>query len=138
MRAENWPTWHARAVEQLSQLFDREPDARAFVLTGSLAAAEVKEDEWSDVDANIILADHALDRYYLSTAWLSPLGRLVGAERHEDHLANTLRVCLESCQRFDLTFIAESVLAEPSLWNRNPFQPSYVVVWSRLPDLETQ
>lgn len=135
---EDEPTWHARAVEQLSQLFDKEPDARAFVLSGSLAAAEVQEDVWSDVDAKIILANHASDRYYVSTAWLSPFGRLVGAERHENHLTRTLRVCLEGCQRFDLTFIREAALQNPSLWDRNPFHPSYVVVWSRLPDLETR
>jgi len=131
------PTWHARIVEHLSQLFGKEPDARAFVLSGSLAAAEVQEDVWSDVDAQIILADHALDRYYLSIAWLYPFGRLVGVERHENHLTRTLRVCLEGFQRFDLVFIAESALQNPSLWDRNPFHPSCVVVWSKLPDLET-
>lgn len=131
-------TWHARAVEQLSQFFDKEPDARAFVLSGSLAVVEVQKDVWSDVDAKIILANHALDRYYLSTAWLYPFGRFVGAERHENHVTKTLRVCLESCQRFDLTFIAESTLQNPSLWDRNPFHPSYAVVWSKLPDLETR
>ncbi len=135
---EDETTWQARAVEQLSQLFNKEPDARAFVLSGSLAVAEVQEDVWSDVDAKIILADHALDSYYLSTAWLFPFGRLVGAERHENHLTKTLRVCLESFQRFDLTFIAESALQHLSRWDRNPFHPSYVVVWSKLPDLETR
>jgi hypothetical protein len=132
------PTWHARTVEQLSQFFGKEPDVRAFVLGGSLGAAEVQEDVWSDVDAKIILADHALDRYYLSTAWLYPFGRLVGAERHENHLTKTLRVCLESFQRFDLTFIAESALQHPAFWDRNPFHPSHVVMWSKLPDLETR
>jgi hypothetical protein len=130
--------WHTLAVERLSQLFVKEPDARAFVLSGSLAAREIQEDAWSDVDAKIILADCALDRYFMSTAWLNPFGRLVGAERHERRFAKTLRVCLESFQRFDLTFIAESALETPSLWDRNPFHPEYAVVWSNIPDLETR
>src|SRR5687768_18119631 len=105
---EDTLTWQAQAVEQLSQFFVKEPDAKAFVPTGSLAAAEVQVDIWSDVDVKVILADHAVDNYYLSTAWLSPFGQLIGAERHGNSLTRTLRVCLESFQRFDLTFIAES------------------------------
>lgn len=132
------PTWHAQAAEQLSKLFDKDPEAKAFVLTGSLAAAEVQVDSWSDVDAKVILADEAVERYYLSTAWLSSFGRLIGAERHEDSLTKTLRVCLEGFQRFDLTFIAESTLRNSSLWNHNPFHPLYTIIWSRLPDLEEQ
>jgi hypothetical protein len=130
-------SWHTRAIEQLSQLFDKEPDARAFVLSGSLAAEEIHVDVWSDVDAMVILAECALGRYFLSTAWLHPFGQLVGVERHESRAAKTLRVCLEGFQRFDLTFISESALRSPSLWDRNPFHPSYAVVWSRLVDLET-
>jgi hypothetical protein len=131
-------TWQARAVEQLSRLFDEDPDTRAFVLSGSLAAPEVQEDVWSDVDAKIILADHAVDRYALSTAWLAPFGRLIGAERHASRVTKTLRVCLEGFQRFDLTFIPESAWAGPSSWERNPFHPADVVVWSRLADLATR
>ena len=130
--------WQSQAVEQLSQMFHKEADTRAFVLTGSLAALDVQEDIWSDVDAKIILADWALDRYYLSTAWLSPFGQLIGLERHESYLAKTLRVCLENFQRFDLTFIGESALPNSDWWDGNSFHSVFVVVWSRLPDLERQ
>lgn len=75
-------TWQARSVEQLSRFFDKEIEAKAFVLTGSLAAENVQKDVWSDVDVKIILTDDALDRYYLSTAWLAPFGKMVGADRH--------------------------------------------------------
>lgn len=125
---EHKPTWQARAVEQLSQLFDKEPDAKAFVLTGSLASQEAQEDVWSDVDAKIVLADHVLDRYYLSTDWLFPFGRVIGVERHDHERTKTLRLCLEGFQRFDLTFIAASALQHPSLWDDNPFYPAHVVV----------
>jgi hypothetical protein len=42
--------WHAQIVEQLSLFFRNEPDARAFVLTGSLTASEIQPDRWSDID----------------------------------------------------------------------------------------
>jgi len=133
----NPPSWHRQVIEQLSQLFEDDPDARAFVLYGSLADADIHEDFWSDVDAVVILAEDAVDRYTLSAAWLTPLGRLVGAERHQAALSSTLRVCLEGFRRFDLTFIAESALRSHMLWKRSPFPSARVVLWSRLPDLET-
>ena len=130
--------WQAQAVEQLSQRFKREPGARAFILSGSLSAAGDQADFWSDVDVKIIMADPAIDRYYLSTGWLAPLGRLIGAERQKNDLTKTLRVCLEGFQRFDLTFIAESALQEPSSWKENPLYPSYLVIWSKLADIQTR
>ena len=135
---EKEPTWHIQAVEQLGQFFDREPDAKAFVLSGSLAVADVQEDAWSDVDVKIILADYAWDHYYTSTAWLSPFGRLIGAEWHENPLAKTLRVCLEGFKRFDLTFIAESAVQNGTVWEHDLFHSSDVVLWSKLPGLETR
>jgi hypothetical protein len=124
---------HTTAIEHLARLFERDPDVRAVVLTGSLADDDVLADVWSDIDAKVILADHAVDRYFASTDWLVPFGRLVGLERHASPAVKTLRVCLEGFQRFDLVFVAESALrtsAPPLL------QQPCRVLWSRLPDLE--
>jgi hypothetical protein len=130
--------WQAPIVEQLSRFFQNEPDAKAFVLAGSLAHGEIQPDRWSDIDAGIVLADGALDRYTASTGWLRVLGQVVGLERHEHPQGRTLRVCLEGLRRLDLAFIAEAALGEPSSWDRNPFYPSFVMLWSELPGLETQ
>lgn len=132
------PTWQTQAVQQLSQIFERDAEVRAFVLNGSLADAAIQTDIWSDVDAQIILADHALERYYASTEWLAPLGRLLGAERYKSPFTRTLRVCLEGVQRFDLTFIAEAALQTPSLENHHLFKEPFVVLWSRWPDLASR
>jgi hypothetical protein len=134
----NVHNWQAGAVEQLGQLFEAEPDARAFVLTGSLADAGVEEDVWSDIDVKVVLADQSVDRYYLSVAWLQPFGRLIGAERHEGQFTKTLRVCLDGFRRFDLVFVPESALQNSSSWDQNLFPQPYILVWSRLPNLEAQ
>ena len=123
---------HTTAIEHLVRLFEGDPDARAVVLTGSLANDGVPVDVWSDVDAKVILADHAVDRYFASADWLAPFGRLVGLERHASPAVKTLRVCLESFQRFDLVFVAESALRETPRLLQQPCR----VLWSRLPDLE--
>jgi hypothetical protein len=128
--------WQARAVEQLGQLFENDPDARVFVLAGSLADTEVEDDFWSDVDVKVVLADPSVDRYYLSVAWLHLFGRLICMERHEDQVTKTLRVCLDGFRRFDLVFIPESACQNPSSRDQNLFRPPYTVVWSRLPDFK--
>lgn len=131
-------TWQARAIERLSEHFKADPDARAFIVTGSLADTSVEEDLWSDVDVKVIMADHAVDRYYLSVAWLQPFGQIIGAERHEDRFTRTLRVCLEGFQRFDLVFVAESALEKPPAQDEDLFPPPCALVWSKVSDLEAR
>ncbi len=132
----NKPTWQERAIQQLSQHFRQTAEAQAFVLTGSLAAKDVPADAWSDVDAKVILTEEAVARYYESTAWLAPFGRIIGLERHEHPLTKTLRVCLADFRRFDLTFIAASTLQTPDVWDHNPMPPPYAILWSRRPELK--
>src|SRR5689334_17177973 len=115
--------WQSSAAEKLGQFFKGEPEAKAFVLTGSLVNMKIQVDIWSDIDAKIIFTDHALDKYYLSTAWVSSFGKLIGIEKYQNPVTKTLRICLEDFQRFDLTFIAESALQQPALWEDNPFHP---------------
>lgn len=131
----NEPTWHDRAVEQLSRIFVDDPGAKAFILRGSLAR-DALMDDWSDLDAAVILADSDLDRYTLSADWLASFRKVIGMERHEIGPGRILRVFLEGFQRFDLMFIAESSLSEKSFWDDHPIREPCSVLWSRLPGLE--
>ena len=130
--ADNAPTWHTTALERLSRYFERDPDARAVVVSGSLAADDVQVDEWSDIDIKVVLADHAVDRYFISMAWLEPFGHIIGLEKYENPRVKTLRVCLEGYHRFDFVFVAESVLGEGF-----QFRQPCKVLWTKLPDLDT-
>ena len=129
-------TWQTRALEQLSQYFAAEPDAKAFVLTGSFAEPDITPDFWSDIDVKIILADQAIDRYYASLTWLLPFGQLIGAERHAGPSIKTLRVCLEGFKRFDFVFIPESALQSLAAGDEPLFRQPCAIIWSRLPGLE--
>lgn len=130
-------TWQMGALEQLSQYFAAEPEAKAFVLTGSLAAADIAPDFWSDIDVKIVLADQAINRYYTTLTWLEPFGRLIGLERHAGPSTKTLRLCLEGFKRFDLVFIPESALHALGAKGEPLLRPPCTVIWSRLPGLET-
>jgi hypothetical protein len=129
-------TWQTHALAQLSQYFAADPDAKALVLTGSLAAADITPDFWSDIDVKIILADQALERYYTSLAWLQPFGQLIGAERHASPSTKTLRVCLAGFQRFDLVFIPESAVQSLTEGGEPLFHQPCILIWSKVPGLE--
>lgn len=138
----NAHTWQTSALEQLSQYFAAEPDAKAFVLTGSLAAPDITPDFWrtpdfwSDVDVKIILADQAIDHYFTSLTWLHSFGQLIGVERHAGPSAKTLRVCLEGFKRFDFVFIPESALQSRAAGEEPLFRQPCTILWSRLPELD--
>lgn len=109
-------TWQSEAVERLSVLLRADRDVRALILTGSLASSTVVPDDWSDVDAKIIVGDHALTEYCDSTEWLAPLGRMIGLEQHRNGQTASLRVCLEQARRFDIMLIPETSLASVDGW----------------------
>ena len=134
MRSESY--WQTEAIDRLSALLRGDDAIRALVLTGSLARTGLVVDEWSDVDAKVILSDDALDRYDSSPDWLSPLGSVVGFQRISHGFSTTLRICLERFRRFDITLIPEPALAGAVDWPYNPFLHEYRVLWSDIPGLE--
>ena len=128
-------TWQSEAVERLSVLLKQDRDVRALILTGSVASSTVVPDEWSDVDAKVVVADHALNEYAGSTQWLAPLGRVIGLERHRNGQAVSLRICSEQARRFDIMLIPESSLTDVDRWEWNPFLGEFQVMWSKIPNL---
>ena len=130
--------WQRDTLPQLSQLFENDPEAKAFLLTGSLANPEIEVDGWSDMDVTVILADEAVAHYTQSLAWLHPFGRLIGAERHESQLAKTVRVCLEGFKRFDFVFVPESAVGDSLAQASGLLRRPCLILWSRLPNLEAQ
>jgi hypothetical protein len=129
-------TWQPHALEQLSQHFAAETDAKAFVVTGSLATADIEPDFWSDIDAKIVLVDQAIERYSTSLAWLQPFGQLIGVEQHVGSSSKTVRVCMEGFKRFDLVFIPESALHSLTAEDEPLFRQPCAILWSRLPGFE--
>lgn len=127
-------TWHAGTVAELSRLLARDADVKALVLMGSLASQEAITDEWSDVDARIVVADTALSRYYPCPAWLAPLGGVVACQSADHEAIKTLRVCLTPFRRLDLSIVAESSLRKPEATALSPIPDQCKVIWSCVPD----
>lgn len=128
-------TWHNQAIDRLSELLARDPRVKAFVITGSLAHPEPIADEWSDIDARIVIEDEAVDAYYPSPTWLQPLGDVVAHEPIDNGAIKTLRVCLAPFRRLDLSFVPESCLTTPAATSLTPIPDQHRIVWCRLPHL---
>ena len=126
------PPWHETAIAYLGDCFKQDSEVHAVILTGSLADDSLQADIWSDVDLKVIVADHTVEKYVVSTDWLAPFGQIIGLEKHASPSTQTLRVCLDGFRRFDFVFIAESALQGDAHLLRRPCR----VLWSRLPDLE--
>jgi streptomycin adenylyltransferase len=131
--------WHHRLVAEIGEFFAQDADARAVMVSGSVADPAVMQDAWSDVDIKVILADAAVRRYFPATDWLHRYGKhdsaVIGVERHDGALSKTLRVCLENYRRLDVVLVPESSLADPSFRLRGSLLEACSIVWSRLPDL---
>ena len=89
----------------LEQLLRNQPDVLGLFLTGSYA--DLTADLWSDLDALIVVSADAFCKYSACLDWLSPLGAFFAHETTpiENGLAVTIRLCLMSFQRFDLTYL---------------------------------
>lgn len=129
------PTWHQDTIDSLSQLLAADPSVLALVIRGSLACADSIVDEWSDVDATIVVADGALDRYYLRPSWLAPLGDLLAWSAEDHGEIKTLRVCLDPFRRMDLSFVCPGSLQRPESLPFAPIPDPCRILWSRIPHL---
>jgi len=127
--------WHQALVEEIGAFFEQDADARAVVVSGSVADPTVAQDVWSDVDIKVVLAEAAVGRYFPATGWLQRFGAVIGVERHDGALTKTLRVCLDNHRRLDVVLVPESSLADPSFWLYGSLQAECAIVWSRLPGL---
>jgi len=122
--------WHQGLIEEIGAFFEQDADARAVVVSGSVADPVVAQDAWSDVDIKVVLADAAVARYFPATDWLLRFGKhesaVIGVERHDGAL---------DYRRLDVVLVPESTLAEPSFWSHGSLQAANAIVWSRLPGL---
>ena len=119
-------------VQQLTTLLQPHPDIRALLIVGSTASDST--DNWSDLDAILVVSDGKIDAWFPSIAWLEPLGPLFAYEQHPGQDRGTTRACFTDRRRLDLIIITESsFLASPNL----PLQDGVHVVFSRSARVQT-
>jgi hypothetical protein len=113
----------------LRSLLEGDPGVVALGVFGSASGAG--QDDWSDLDAVVVLRDGALPRYFPETDWLAPLGPLFARQQSAGEHTSTTRLCFADFRRLDLVFTTQGALGEVERWSRVPFWGGCRVVFSR-------
>ena len=115
---QNSALWQETKVQQLTTLLRPHPSVQSLLIVGSTASDST--DDWSDLDAILVVADDALDAWFPSTFWLEPLGPLFAFEQHQGQNRGTTRLCFTDGRRLDLIIVTESNFLSSSdlpLWD---------------------
>lgn len=130
MRDDKALSWHSSMTDALTHLLLADQDV---VLLGVFGSAQRpgELDAWSDLDVLVVVRDKAMPRFYPSTTWLEPLGRLFAREQFDGDAASTTRVCFEDLRRLDLVIAAESSARRVNSWPQVAFANGIRVLFSR-------
>lgn len=110
--------WQETLAAQLAARLAPDPAVRAWVVFGSAAAGTA--DEWSDLDALLVVRAEAQERFS-HLDWLRPSGEIYTSERHSGPFSRTFRVCFTDLRRLDIVLAAEDDLAQIACWPSVPF-----------------
>ncbi len=123
--------WQENAKQELESLLRTDPDVLALFLFGSAIKYQDLWDMWSDVDVFLVVKDGSLNRYYPTTDWLNPLGKLYTFEQSSSNFFNTTRICFDDLRRIDLVITSDSNLKQINEWPQHPFGQGIEVVFSQ-------
>ena len=121
--------WQESLVEGLVALLRPSGDVWALAHFGS-AMRPIQRDRWSDVDALVVVAEGAVERFHPSLDWLHPLGKVYAYDQSSTAFTAVTRVCFRNFRRVDLLFATEPALARIAA---GPFWDGIHVLFSRSP-----
>lgn len=123
--------WQCDMVHRLEALLRRRPTVRGLVLFGSVAAGTA--DQWSDVDALIVVKEGCARRLHTSSLWLKPLGDVYTCSHTSDSVSALSRYVFTDLRRLDLVIAAESALPALADGSHPAFWGAPRVIFSRSP-----
>jgi hypothetical protein len=128
------PGWQQAMMEQLTRHLERDPEVRALAVFGS--AAEPGPDRWSDIDALLVVAEGARDRFHPALDWLKPFGELSAWDQSAHAFAAVTRACFADFRRVDFLITTEAALERWEEWPRVSFWNGSRLLFSRSPRAE--
>ena len=133
----NADLWQSDAIDALTAHLRDDEDVKALVLIGSCAYPDVEPDTWSDVDLVLVADDRAVARFYPSSDWLAPLGRIYASAPTASGHFSTIRTYFTDGRRLDVIVLPESALPAVEDWDFNPFCYGARPLFSRSPALDS-
>ena len=106
--------WQGEAAAHLAEIFRRDAGARALVWYGSWAMGTA--DDWSDIDALVVLDEEAIARYHPGREWLGFLGEPVAARSYGNGWVWVHRTVFTGFRRADVVMTTEANLERVGEW----------------------
>jgi hypothetical protein len=128
--------WQRDTIEALTAALEADDVVKALVLIGSCAYPDAELDEWSDVDAVVVVEDGALPRFHPAADWLDEFGQVYACDVHADGPLRVIRTYFTDGRRLDVIVVPESALEGVEDWEFNPFHYGVRCVFSRSPRLD--
>jgi Streptomycin adenylyltransferase len=122
--------WHEASLRQLRDLLSTDPGVEALAVVGSGARGQF--DDWSDLDALLVVRSEAFASFYPALDWFAPLGRLYASEQHPGEIASVSRVCFDDLRRLDLVVTTAAALARPEARSHLPLADGSRLLFSRI------
>src|SRR5436190_4924832 len=110
------PGWQQSTIEELTRGLEPDPDIRALAVFGSAAGSE--PDLWGDIDALLVVAEEARERFHPVLDWLRPLGELFAWDQSSHPFAAVTRACFADFRRIDFVITTEAALEQVEEWPR--------------------
>ena len=116
-------------LEQLTTLLRPDPVVVALAIFGSVA--EGRADEWSDLDALLVVEEDALATFFPAVDWLATLGTIYAcSQSSQANVRHTTRLCYTDFRRLDLIITTPPALAQINTWPSVSFYRGATVVFS--------
>ncbi len=117
-----YQTWREATLEKLTQILQPANQVLSLSLFGSLSNPEIAKDKWSDIDALLIVADEALDKYFPSIDWLKPLGKIFALQQSSNKQSQCSKVIFSDFKKIDLVISTRSkLIAGKPFWTKQKF-----------------
>jgi len=123
--------WQDNMLNALRANLEHNEDVLGILLFGSCSKPESPLDEWSDIDALLVVRHAALNRFFPTVAWTAVFGDMYAYSQSADEFKSTTRVCFENLNRIDFVITTEEKLAKANDWPSVPFFSGTKILFSR-------
>lgn len=116
-------------LTQLIEIAEVTESVLALGVCGSQVTGQA--DSWSDLDLILVIDDGAMEDFYPSTSWLTPLGTIFTSSQSKNNFTLTSRIVFDDLRRLDLVLISRSALEHIDQWPSVVFWQGIDILFSR-------
>lgn len=108
----NNQNWRAELIDNLRIIFNNDQNVISFSIFGSLTNKD-NVDQWSDIDALLVIDLNGINKYYPSTTWIEKLGNIFTIQQSKNLNGGTTKIIFDDFRKIDLIIATdEDILSD--------------------------